>query len=168
MITRVKISLTCIYVIYELKLMLPMYVNQFNNSFTPKLKPVLKLVFLITISNCFPHTSCINSCFSPLNVHLALKIQVSNYLKAMGNGGFYFSVSDFHSVKLTLTKHVLLVRICSTYFQRLWGRFVDFRCSTLKLRVSNYSNLMENSVQQSSVSDFYSVKPTLTKYVLLV
>ena len=38
-----------------------------------------------------------------------LKIQGSNDLKTMENLVFHFSVSDFHLIKPSLTKHVLLV-----------------------------------------------------------
>ena len=44
--------------------------------------------------------------------------------------------------------------------------FVDFKFSTLKIQLSDYLKPMENSVFQFSV--FHSVKPGLSKRVLLV
>lgn len=44
---------------------------------------------------------------------------------------------------------------------------LHFKSSTLKLQVSDYLNPTENSIF-SSVSDFHSDKPSLTKHVLLV
>ena len=40
---------------------------------------------------------------------ITLKVQAGDYLNLMENLGFKFSVSDFHSVKFGLTKHVVLV-----------------------------------------------------------
>lgn len=44
--------------------------------------------------------------------------------------------------------------------------FDDFKCSTLNIQVSDYLNLMENSIFQLSVFEFHSVKSRLTKRVL--
>lgn len=44
---------------------------------------------------------------------------------------------------------------------------VHFKSTTLKLQVSDYLSPTENSIF-SSVSDFHSDKPSLTKHVLLV
>ena len=44
---------------------------------------------------------------------------------------------------------------------------VHFKSSTLKLQVSDYLSPTENSIF-SSVSDFHSDKPSLTKHGLLV
>ena len=42
-----------------------------------------------------------------------LKIQVANRLNPIENSLFLFSISDFHSAKLRLNKHFLLVSIIS-------------------------------------------------------
>ena len=44
-----------------------------------------------------------------------LKIQVTNHLNPKQNSLFSFSISDFHSAKLSLTKHVLLVSIIGKF-----------------------------------------------------
>lgn len=46
--------------------------------------------------------------------------------------------------------------------------FDDLKCSTLNIQVSDYLNLMENSIFQRSVFEFHSVKSRLTKRVLQV
>ena len=38
----------------------------------------------------------------------SLEIQVSDYFKTDGNRSFKFSISDFHSIKPGLSKHILL------------------------------------------------------------
>ena len=45
---------------------------------------------------------------------------------------------------------------------------VDFKYNILKMQISDCMNSMENSVFQSSLSGFHSVKPGLTKNVLLM
>ena len=45
---------------------------------------------------------------------------------------------------------------------------VDFKYNILKMQISDCMNSMENSVFQSSLSGFGSVKPGLTKNVLLM
>ena len=55
--------------------------------------------------------------------------------------------------------HVLGL-FCSTRFKLFFlVEAVDFKCSTLKIQVSDYLNPMENSLFLFSVSDFPSVKP---------
>ena len=46
--------------------------------------------------------------------------------------------------------------------------FVNFKFSTLKIQVIAYLKPKGNSVVQLSISDYHSVKPSLTKHVLLV
>lgn len=46
--------------------------------------------------------------------------------------------------------------------------FVDLKFSTFEIKVSDYLKPKENSVFQFSFSDFHSVKPGVTKHVLLV
>ena len=45
---------------------------------------------------------------------------------------------------------------------------VDFKYKILKMQISDCVNSMENSVFQPSLSGFHSVKPSLTKNVLLM
>ena len=45
---------------------------------------------------------------------------------------------------------------------------VDYKYDILKMQISDCMNSMENSVFQSSLSGFHSVKPGLTKNVLLM
>ena len=45
---------------------------------------------------------------------------------------------------------------------------VDFKYNILKMQISDCMNSMENSVFQSSLSGFHSVKPGLTKNVFLM
>lgn len=52
-------------------------------------------------------------------------------------------------------------------WESLKTMLVHFKSSTLKLKVSDYLRPTENSIF-SSVSDFHSDKPSLTKHVLLV
>ena len=79
-----------------------------------------------------------------------------------------------HSYIMTYTpftpklKHVLRL-FCQTRFKLFFLiEAVDFKCSTLKIQVSNYLNLKENLVFQFPVSDFSSFKPTLIINALLV
>ena len=54
--------------------------------------------------------------FKPILVDFkfsTLKIQGTNHLNPKQNSLFPFSISDFHSAKLSLTKNVLLVSIVS-------------------------------------------------------
>ena len=39
--------------------------------------------------------------------------------------------------------------------------FIDLKCNTFKIQVSDYLNPMENSAFQFSVSDFHSENPIL-------
>ena len=65
-------------------------------------------------------------------------------------------------------KHVLRL-FCQTRFELFFLiEAVDFKCSTLKIQVSDYLNPKENLVFQFPVSGFSSVKPALIINALLV